>query len=149
MAKHKVCCISRGHQTPTFSQWEELTHLLPCLTQWRQLPLLPQEFYEVHMTVVVKSIDGQLKVRESIEDESDQQPCVCVYRCFWLANKYIICKIAWLLNVVADWLAGYLPTYLSQLQPAERTRVQFVIQLQARWLVFFSHVLYNCGWVTC
>lgn len=46
-----VCC------TPTFSEREQLTHLLSSLAQTKELPLLLEQFDEVNMAVVVKGID--------------------------------------------------------------------------------------------
>lgn len=58
--------------TPTFSEWEKFTHLLPRLSQTDELSLLLQQFDEIYVAVVVKSIDGQLeggKTKNHTDDE--------------------------------------------------------------------------------
>lgn len=45
----------------TFSEGEELAHLLPSSAELHQLSLLPEQLDQVQVTVVVKSIDGKLK----------------------------------------------------------------------------------------
>lgn len=42
--------------TPTFSEREQLTHLLSGLAQAEKLPLLLEQFDEVNVAVVVKGI---------------------------------------------------------------------------------------------
>lgn len=44
----------------TFSKWEEFTHLLPSSSELHQLSLLAEQLYQVQVTVIVKSIDGEL-----------------------------------------------------------------------------------------
>lgn len=58
--------------TPTFSEWEKFTHLLPRLSQTDELSLLLQQFDEIYVAVVVESIDGQLeggKTKNHTDDE--------------------------------------------------------------------------------
>lgn len=43
--------------TPTFSEREQLTHLLASLAQTEELPFLSQQFDEIYVAVVVKGID--------------------------------------------------------------------------------------------
>lgn len=43
--------------SPTFSEREQLTHLLSSLAQTKELPLLLEQFDEVNVAVVVKCID--------------------------------------------------------------------------------------------
>lgn len=45
----------------TFSEGEELAHLLPSSAELHQLSLLPEQLDQIQVTVVVKSIDGKLK----------------------------------------------------------------------------------------
>lgn len=48
----------------TFSEREELTHLLPSSAELHQLSLLAQQLYQIQVTVIVKSIDGKLKKKK-------------------------------------------------------------------------------------